>query len=78
MDGHLRSEGALPPYGDDQRERKLRLRAHGLRRPPDRFRIKIWDGSQGNGVVYDNELGAEDGAVPTTALGGGSIVIHKK
>jgi hypothetical protein len=42
----------------------------------DRFRIKIWQGS-GN-VVYDNERGAADGADPVTALGGGSIVIHKK
>jgi PKD repeat protein len=43
----------------------------------DRFRIKIWNQNQGNGVVYDNMLGAADGADPTTALGGGSIVIHK-
>src|SRR5437868_6808474 len=43
----------------------------------DRFRIKIWLGNQGNGVVYDNMMGAADGADPTTALGGGSIVIHK-
>ncbi|MCI0460501.1 MAG: PKD domain-containing protein, partial [Gemmataceae bacterium] len=42
----------------------------------DRFRIKIWQGNQGNAVVYDNQLGAPDGADPTTALGGGSIVIH--
>jgi hypothetical protein len=42
----------------------------------DRFRIKIWYGSPGN-VVYDNQMGAVDGADPTTALGGGSIVIHK-
>jgi PKD repeat protein len=44
----------------------------------DRFRIKIWDSNQGNGVVYDNQMGAADGADPTTLLGGGSIVIHKK
>jgi len=36
----------------------------------DRFRIRIYG-------VYDNQLGAPDGADPTTALGGGSIVIHK-
>ena len=42
----------------------------------DRFRIKIWNNNQGNGVVYDNMMGAADGANPTTALGGGSIVIH--
>jgi len=43
----------------------------------DRFRIKIWNANQGNGVVYDSMMGAPDGADPTTTLGGGSIVIHK-
>jgi hypothetical protein len=38
----------------------------------DKFRIKIW----GSGVIYDNQVGAGDDATPTTALGGGSIVIH--
>jgi uncharacterized delta-60 repeat protein len=42
----------------------------------DRFRIKIWDAESGV-VVYDNQRGADDGAAPSTALGGGSIVIHK-
>ena len=42
----------------------------------DKFRIKIWDKSTG-AVVYDNRRGeAEDGDA-ATALGGGSIVIHK-
>jgi PKD repeat protein len=40
----------------------------------DRFRIRIWGQS---GLVYDNQIGAEENADPTTALGGGSIVIHK-
>jgi hypothetical protein len=40
----------------------------------DRLRIKIWtDG----GMAYDNQMGASDNDDPTTALGGGSIVIHK-
>jgi streptogramin lyase len=43
---------------------------------PDTFRIKIWDKVSGS-LVYDNMLGTADGADPTTALGGGSIVIHK-
>jgi hypothetical protein len=30
------------------------------------------------GVVYDNKMGAADDADDTTALGGGSIVIHKR
>jgi hypothetical protein len=42
----------------------------------DRFRIKIRNQDQGNGIVYDNMISAADGADPTTALGGGSIVIH--
>jgi hypothetical protein len=41
----------------------------------DMFRIKIWQGNPGN-AVYDNERTSPDGEA-TTALGGGSIVIHK-
>jgi len=46
---------------------------------PDRFRIKIWLGNQGN-VIYDNENSSPDGeaTMPSSVLGGGSIVIHKK
>jgi PKD repeat protein len=43
---------------------------------PDRFRIRIWDKVTGV-VIYDNQAGAADTANPTTALGGGSITIHK-
>ena len=43
----------------------------------DRFRIKIWDKDNGDAVVYDNQMGADEDAVPATAIGGGSIVIHK-
>lgn len=43
----------------------------------DKFRIKIWDKNNGNGVIYDNQLGADENADATTLLGGGSIVIHK-
>ena len=42
----------------------------------DKFRIKIWDLASGQ-VVYDNQLGAGDDVIPTTAIQGGSIVIHK-
>ena len=42
----------------------------------DLFRIKIWDRSHGNAVVYDNNMGKDENGVPTTILGGGSIVIH--
>ena len=42
---------------------------------PDKLRMKITDTAT-NTVVYDNNIGASEDAVPTTALGGGSIVIH--
>ncbi len=42
----------------------------------DRFRIKIWDKVSG-GVIYDNKIGSLEDSSDTTALGGGSIVIHK-
>ena len=42
----------------------------------DRFRIKIWDKENADILVYDNELGSDDSSTPSTAIGGGSIVIH--
>jgi len=42
----------------------------------DRFRIKVWDKATGD-IVYDNQQGESDTASPTTAISGGSIVIHK-
>lgn len=42
----------------------------------DTFRIKIWDKASGE-IVYDNQIGASEDAEPTTAIGGGSIVVHK-
>ena len=48
-------------------------------RAPDRFRIRIWrSDAAGDAVIYDNQVGAEQaGTSEGTALGGGSIVIHK-
>jgi hypothetical protein len=44
---------------------------------PDKFRIKIWDKDADDFVVYDNLVdGGGDDADPTTALGGGSIIVH--
>lgn len=43
----------------------------------DKFRIKIWDKATG-AVVYDNRMGEADDASASTALGGGSIAIHKQ
>lgn len=42
----------------------------------DKLRMKIWDLLTGR-VVYDNQMGSDDFADPTTVIGGGSIVIHK-
>jgi hypothetical protein len=42
---------------------------------PDKFRIKIWNKNTGE-IVYDNQIDSSDNANPSTALGGGSIVIH--
>ena len=43
----------------------------------DRFRIKIWDRTTDK-LIYDNQIGAVDGEDPTTFLGSGSIIIHKR
>jgi PKD repeat protein len=43
---------------------------------PDLFRIKRWDKVTEN-TIYDNQLGEAIDTDPTTALGGGSIVVHK-
>ena len=43
---------------------------------PDLFRLRIWEKGTG-ATVYDSQTGAGDYADPTTAVGGGSIVIHK-
>ena len=42
----------------------------------DKFRIKIWDRSDSDAIVYDNQLGAPEDAEASTVLGGGSITIH--
>lgn len=43
---------------------------------PDDLRIKIWDKSNNNAVIYDTQPGAANTAAPTTPLGGGRIQIH--
>jgi hypothetical protein len=42
----------------------------------DKFRIKIWD-KAADTVVYDNQMGGDEDADPTSSIGAGSIVIHK-
>jgi PKD repeat protein len=48
----------------------------GGTRNSDMFRIKIWDKATGT-VIYDNQMGDSETADLTTAIAGGSIVIHK-
>ena len=43
----------------------------------DKFRIKIWD-VVSEEIVYDNKRGETDDSDEATAIGGGSIVIHKQ
>jgi len=43
----------------------------------DLFRTKIWDKENRDIIIYDNLIGAEEDTDPTTAIGGGNIVIHK-
>lgn len=43
----------------------------------DKFRIKIWEKAT-DAIIYDNQIGADITADPTTAIAGGSIVIHKQ
>ena len=42
----------------------------------DLFRIKIWDVAADDAVVYDNMLGADEDADPTTPISSGNIVVH--
>ena len=44
----------------------------------DLFRIRIWDKDNDDTIVYDNQMGDYKYADPTTAISGGSIVIHAK
>lgn len=43
----------------------------------DLFRIKIWDKDNDDEIIYDNMLGEDEDADPTTAIGGGNIKIHE-
>jgi PKD repeat protein len=43
----------------------------------DMFRIKIWDKDNNDEIIYDNQLGDEDDADPSTPIGGGNIKIHE-
>jgi hypothetical protein len=45
---------------------------------PDRLRLKVWDAA--HAVVYDNRQGASDDldAADPQAIGGGSIVVHRR
>jgi PKD repeat protein len=43
----------------------------------DKLRIKIWDRNNNNAIVYDNQMNTPDSSDPSTALGGGNVVIHR-
>ena len=43
----------------------------------DKFRIKIWVWGSPSNIIYDNNMGLDENDLPTTVLGGGSIVIHE-
>jgi hypothetical protein len=43
----------------------------------DKFRIKIWEKESGN-TIYDNEIGTGEDSELSTAISGGSIIVHKK
>ena len=43
----------------------------------DMFRIKIWDKDNNDAIIYDNQLGDEDDADPSTPISGGNIRIHE-
>jgi len=68
-------------HGTVQRGRRLLVPADGNRRAAPRRRAgqapdEIWVTLTGQ-VVYDNQVGDNDIADPTTVIGGGSIVIRK-
>ena len=42
----------------------------------DLLRIKIWDKDNYDAVVYDNQMGDDDDADPTTGIGAGNVMIH--
>ncbi|MHC4937440.1 MAG: hypothetical protein ACYTHK_00545 [Planctomycetota bacterium] len=44
----------------------------------DKFRIKIWNKDDGDKVVYDNQVGAEDDADPSTSILQGQITVQKE
>jgi HYR domain-containing protein/PKD domain-containing protein len=43
----------------------------------DRLRIKIWDMSNNDSIVYDNQMGAPDTADPVVVVSNGNIVVHR-
>jgi PKD repeat protein len=75
--GQLKGTGTI----NDQGNYGFLLTAHDGQvkggRGVDKFRIKIWDWATDT-VVYDNQLGTDDTANASQAIGGGSIVIHAK
>jgi hypothetical protein len=42
----------------------------------DKLRLKIWDKSNGDAIVYENQLGASDRSEPSTMIRSGNIIIR--
>jgi hypothetical protein len=56
----------------------MTARDGGRGRQLDGIRMKIWDESEPDNPIYDNQAGKADDSEATTALGGGQVVIHRE
>jgi FtsP/CotA-like multicopper oxidase with cupredoxin domain len=78
--GQLRGSGRINSSGDYGFLLTVVDGGNGPGSAPDRFRMKIWDKSAGDAVVYDTTPGgAEDIDVsPTLPAAGGNLTVHKE
>jgi FtsP/CotA-like multicopper oxidase with cupredoxin domain len=78
--GQLRGSGTVNSGGDYGFLLTVVDGGTGPAATADRFRLKIWDKSAGDAVVYDTTLGgAEDiDLSPTVPIVNGSIVVHRE
>jgi FtsP/CotA-like multicopper oxidase with cupredoxin domain len=78
--GQLRGSGTINNAGNYGFLLTVVDNGSGSTSPPDRLRMKIWDKSAGDAVVYDTTPGgAEDIDVsPTLPIAGGNLTIHKE
>jgi hypothetical protein len=78
--GQLRGSGTIGNVGNYGFLLTVVDDGSGNNAPADRMRMKIWDKSAGDAVVYDTTPGgAEDIDVsPTLPIGGGNLTLHKE